>query len=45
MVRDETEPGGFRNVSWDEALSQVVSEIQRIQATYGDDAFAMLSGV
>jgi assimilatory nitrate reductase catalytic subunit len=32
-------------VSWDEALSQVVSEIQRIQATYGDDAFAMLSGV
>jgi assimilatory nitrate reductase catalytic subunit len=45
MVRDDSEPGGFRNVSWDEALSQVVSEIQRIQATYGDDAFAMLSGV
>jgi len=45
MVRDETAAGGFRNVSWDEALSQVVSEIQRIQATYGDDAFAMLSGV
>jgi assimilatory nitrate reductase catalytic subunit len=45
MVRDESEPSGFRNVSWDEALSQVVSEIQRIQATYGDDAFAMLSGV
>ncbi|WP_421118183.1 molybdopterin oxidoreductase family protein [Aquihabitans daechungensis] len=45
MVRDESAPGGFRNVSWDEALSQVVSEIQRIQSTYGDDAFAMLSGV
>ncbi len=45
MVRDESAPGGFRQVSWDEALSQVVSEIQRIQATYGDDAFAMLSGV
>jgi assimilatory nitrate reductase catalytic subunit len=45
MVRDESAPGGFRNVSWDEALSQVVGEIQRIQATYGDDAFAMLSGV
>ncbi len=45
MVRDESEPGGFRDVSWDEALSRVVSEIQRIQATYGDDAFAMLSGV
>ncbi|MCB0975419.1 MAG: molybdopterin oxidoreductase family protein [Actinobacteria bacterium] len=45
MVRDETAPGGFRDVTWDEALSTVVSEIQRIQATYGDDAFAMLSGV
>jgi assimilatory nitrate reductase catalytic subunit len=45
MVRDGSAPGGFRDVSWDEALSQVVSEIQRIQATYGDDAFAMLSGV
>jgi assimilatory nitrate reductase catalytic subunit len=45
MVRDESAPGGFRDVSWDEALSTVVSEIQRIQASYGDDAFAMLSGV
>jgi assimilatory nitrate reductase catalytic subunit len=45
MVRDESAPSGFRNVTWDEALSTVVSEIQRIQATYGDDAFAMLSGV
>ena len=45
MVRDPDTPGGFRNVTWDEALSKVVSEIQRIQATYGDDAFAMLSGV
>ena len=38
-------PGGFRPVSWDEALDRVVGEIRRIQATYGDDAFAMLSGV
>ena len=45
MVRDESAPGGFRNVNWDEALSTVVSEIKRIQATYGDDSFAMLSGV
>ena len=44
MVRDESAPGGFREVSWDLALSTVVSEIRRIQATYGDDAFAMLSG-
>jgi assimilatory nitrate reductase catalytic subunit len=33
-------------VSWDEALDpRWCREIQRIQATYGDDAFAMLSGV
>ena len=45
MVRDETTAGGFRRVSWDQALDRVVSEILRIQAAYGDDAFAMLSGV
>ncbi len=45
MERDETAPGGFRKVSWDHALDRVVSEIRRIQGTYGDDAFAMLSGV
>ncbi len=45
MERDESAPGGFRNVSWDQALDRVVSEIRRIQGEYGDDAFAMLSGV
>jgi len=45
MVRDEAAPGGFRRTSWDDALSRVVGEIQRIQAAHGDDAFAMLSGV
>jgi assimilatory nitrate reductase catalytic subunit len=45
LERDEAAPDGFRTVSWDRALSRVVSEIQRIQSTYGDDAFAMLSGV
>jgi assimilatory nitrate reductase catalytic subunit len=45
MVRDESAPGGFRAVTWEQALSTVVSEIQRIQSAYGDDAFAMLSGV
>ena len=45
MERDETAPGGFRQITWDQALDKVVSEIQRIQAEYGDDAFAMLSGV
>jgi len=45
MVRDESAAGGFRQVTWDQALDQVVTEIRRIQAAYGDDAFAMLSGV
>ena len=45
MVRDTTDPAGFRRVTWDEALDRVVAEIRRIQGAYGDDAFAMLSGV
>ena len=45
MERDPSAPGGFRPVSWDAALDRVVAEIRRIQSAYGDDAFAMLSGV
>ena len=45
MVRDPADPAGFRRVTWDEALDRVVTEIRRIQEAYGDDAFAMLSGV
>ena len=45
MERDPTAPGGFRAIGWDDALDRVVGEIRRIQTTYGDDAFAMLSGV
>jgi assimilatory nitrate reductase catalytic subunit len=45
MERDATVPGGFRNITWDQALDRVVAEIRRIQAEHGDDAFAMLSGV
>ena len=45
MERDAAAPGGFRNITWDQALDRVVSEIRRIQAEHGDDAFAMLSGV
>ena len=37
--------GGFRRVTWDQALDRVVGEIRRIQQAYGNDAFAMLSGV
>ena len=45
MERDPAAPGGFRQVSWDHALTRVVGEIRRIRETYGDDSFAMLSGV
>ncbi|WP_291117989.1 molybdopterin oxidoreductase family protein [Flavobacterium sp. UBA6135] len=39
-------PGkGFVTVSWEDAMAETVSEIKRIQNTYGNDAFAMLSGV
>lgn len=33
----------YRQVSWDEALDKTASEIQRIQATYGRDSFAIVS--
>jgi assimilatory nitrate reductase catalytic subunit len=45
LERDPSSPGGFRPTSWDRALGRVVTEIQRIQAEHGPDAFAMLSGV
>jgi assimilatory nitrate reductase catalytic subunit len=36
---------GFSPISWEEALSTTVAEIQRVQAQYGPNAVAMLSGV
>jgi assimilatory nitrate reductase catalytic subunit len=45
MERDESAPTGFRQITWDQALERTVSEIRRIRDTYGDDSFAMLSGV
>lgn len=36
---------GFEPVGWNEAMEKTVSEIKRIQKQYGNDAFAMLSGV
>lgn len=36
---------GFTETTWEKAMEKTVSEIQRIQKTYGNDAFAMLSGV
>ena len=45
LERDPSSPGGFRTITWDEALDRTVAEIRRIQDTYGRDSFAMLSGV
>ncbi|MGA9278268.1 molybdopterin oxidoreductase family protein [Ilumatobacter sp.] len=45
MERDESASGGFRQITWEQAYDRVVSEIRRIQETYGNDSFAMLSGV
>ena len=36
---------GFAPVSWEEAYSTTVSEIQRVQSEHGKDAVAVLSGV
>jgi len=45
LERDPGAEDGFTRVSWSHALDRVVAEIRRIQETYGNDAFAMLSGV
>jgi assimilatory nitrate reductase catalytic subunit len=36
---------GFERLDWESAMQKTVSEIQRIQKTYGNDSMAMLSGV
>jgi assimilatory nitrate reductase catalytic subunit len=36
---------GFVPISWEEAFETTVREIKRIQAAYGPNSFAMLSGV
>jgi assimilatory nitrate reductase catalytic subunit len=42
--RDPDAPVGFSPMPYDEAIRRVASEIDRIQTTYGNDAFAVLSG-
>jgi len=44
LARDPSAPGGFRALGYDEAISRVASEIQRIQSQYGPQAFGLLSG-
>ena len=42
LLRDKIfEP--YREASWDESLDKLTTEIQRIQAAYGRDSFAILS--
>lgn len=36
---------GFEPIDWETAMHRTVSEIKRIQTTYGNDSFAVLSGV
>ena len=38
------EGAGFEAISWDFAMRRVAGEIKRIQAAYGKDAFAVLTG-
>lgn len=38
-------PEGFRESDWETAMAHTVAKIQEIQAKYGKDAFAVLSGV
>jgi assimilatory nitrate reductase catalytic subunit len=42
--RDSSAPSGFSTMPYEEAIRQVAGEIDRIQSTYGRDAFGMLSG-
>src|SRR3954462_9020412 len=43
-VRHPSSPAGFRAAPYGEAIQRVASEIARIQAKYGNDAFAVLGG-
>jgi assimilatory nitrate reductase catalytic subunit len=42
--RDSVSQGGFRAVSYEEAVADTAQAIRRIQDTYGPDAMAVLSG-
>jgi assimilatory nitrate reductase catalytic subunit len=44
LEADPQAAGGFRNLDYAAAIRRVADEIERIQSTYGPDAFALLSG-
>jgi len=41
---ERVEGQGFREIGWEAALDRTASEIRRIQAAHGPDAFAILTG-
>jgi assimilatory nitrate reductase catalytic subunit len=43
-AKDAGATGGFRAMAYDAAIRQTAAAIDRIQATHGNDAFAVLSG-
>jgi assimilatory nitrate reductase catalytic subunit len=44
LQRDEAAEGGFSALPYDQAIARVAAEIGRIQSSYGNDAFAVLTG-
>jgi assimilatory nitrate reductase catalytic subunit len=42
--RDPASESGFRELPYEQAITLVASEIQRIQSTHGNDAFGVLTG-
>src|SRR5262245_26728195 len=44
LQRDTSVAEGFRPIAYDDAIRRTAAEIQRIQSTYGADAFGVLSG-
>jgi assimilatory nitrate reductase catalytic subunit len=44
LQRDPQSPDGFAPLAYDAAIQRVASEIERIQTTYGPNAFGVLSG-
>ncbi len=44
LQRDPASENGFRPIAYDEAIRKVAAEIERIQTTYGPNAFGVLSG-
>ncbi len=44
LERDPNAPGGFKPMSYDDAIRRVGSEIQRIQSAHGNSAMGVISG-